>query len=159
MQNSLTIFQDCERDILLVALRHLQSSLSIPGALSYLSDVFDVSKLSPERLEDICISLNLGVSHECYLVSVLSTCHLTENDDAQLSSLVSENPQHDYVLYRPSGYLLKIPERDYIDELVKFENLSENIKRLFQWANKNAVTMIHFDADAPVLDELPTFDW
>ena len=156
MQNAIqsTISQN-HLDVMLAALRHLQRSIHEQESLNYLSDIADLSIITPQQIEVLCEEINKPYADGTYRVIVLITAHLTSDDNEWLdiqSSVASR------IIARSGGYLIKLPSDD-VDDFMSDHSFSENLQQIINWGINAGFGMIEFDCDADIQPHLPVYDW
>lgn len=95
----------------------------------------------------------------------ISTVHLTEEDNDILSNFCTDISygEHDY------GFYVSVPDVDYespddgtlhakINQALE-DGLSESFVNILKYAHKNDCSIVVFDRDGEVDENLPTFDW
>ncbi|XBY08243.1 DUF5983 family protein [Escherichia coli] len=92
-----------------------------------------------------------------------STAHITEKDNARLYSLshqTSDFGESEWIHFTGSGYLLRTDAWSYPVLRLKRLGLSKTFRRLVvTLIRRYGVSLIHLDASAGCLPDLPTFDW
>ena len=92
-----------------------------------------------------------------------STAHITETDNAWLYSLshqTSDFGESEWIHFTGSGYLLRTDAWSYPVLRLKRLGLSKTFRRLVVTLTRRyGVSLIHLDASAECLPDLPTFDW
>ncbi len=92
-----------------------------------------------------------------------STAHITEKDNAWLYSLshqTSDFGESEWIHFTGSGYLLRTDAWSYPVLRLKRLGLSKTFRRLVvTLIQRYGVSLIHLDASAECLPDLPTFDW
>ena len=92
-----------------------------------------------------------------------STAHITEKDNAWLYSLshqTSDFGESERIHFTGSGYLLRTDAWSYPVLRLKRLGLSKTFRRLVvTLIRRYGVSLIHLDASAGCLPDLPTFDW
>ena len=92
-----------------------------------------------------------------------STAHITEKDNAWLYSLshqTSDFGESEWIHFTGSGYLLRTDAWSYPVLRLKRLGLSKTFRRLVvTLIRRYGVSLIHLDASAGCLPDLPTFDW
>ena len=92
-----------------------------------------------------------------------STAHITEKDNAWLYSLshqTSDFGESEWIHFTGSGYLLRTDAWSYPVLRLKRLGLSKTFRRLvITLIRRYGVSLIHLDASAECLPDLPTFDW
>ncbi|EFH6906367.1 DUF5983 family protein [Escherichia coli] len=92
-----------------------------------------------------------------------STAHITETDNAWLYSLshqTSDFGESEWIHFTGSGYLLRTDAWPYPVLQLKRLGLSKTFRRLVvTLIQRYGVSLIHLDASAECLPDLPTFDW
>ncbi|EFD5298049.1 hypothetical protein FT229_04910 [Escherichia coli] len=92
-----------------------------------------------------------------------STAHITEKDNAWLYSLshqTSDFGESEWIHFTGSGYLLRTDAWSYPVLQLKRLGLSKTFRRLVvTLIQRYGVSLIHLDASAECLPDLPTFDW
>ena len=92
-----------------------------------------------------------------------STAHITERDNAWLFSLshqTNDTGESEWILFTGSGYLLRIFAWSYPVLRLKRLGLSKTFRRLVVTLTRRyGVSLIHLDAGAECLQDLPTFNW
>ncbi|EKR2566655.1 hypothetical protein P6694_005227 [Escherichia coli] len=92
-----------------------------------------------------------------------STAHITETDNAWLYSLshqTSNFGESEWIHFTGSGYLLRTDAWSYPVLRLKRLGLSKTFRRLVvTLIQRYGVSLIHLDASAECLPDLPTFDW
>lgn len=93
---------------------------------------------------------------------VLSTAHMTSNDDDKCKELCAklnlcgENvilDSHDF------GWTLTWDSLKEMSKSIEASGLSHALYKVLVFAGKLGCNSVKFDADAPVYDELVVFDW
>lgn len=91
------------------------------------------------------------------------TAHITEKDNAWLYSLshqTSDFGESEWIHFTGSGYLLRTDAWSYPVLRLKRLGLSKTFRRLVvTLIQRYGVSLIHLDASAECLPDLPTFDW
>ena len=141
-------------DVMLAALRHLQQSIHEQVPLNYLSDIADLSLITSQQIDELCEGIN-NAQDETYRVVVLSTAHLTSQDNEWLSV---QNTVTSDIIARPYGYLIKLPGDD-VDDFMSEHSFSENLQKIIYWAINAGFGMIEFDCDAEVQSQLAVYEW
>ena len=92
-----------------------------------------------------------------------STAHITETDNAWLYSLshqTNDFGESEWIHFTGSGYLLRTDAWSYPVLRLKRLGLSRTFRRLVVTLTRRyGVSLIHLDASAECLPDLPTFDW
>ncbi|MCZ5699324.1 DUF5983 family protein [Escherichia coli] len=92
-----------------------------------------------------------------------STAHITEKDNAWLYSLshqTSDVGESEWIHLRASGYLLRTDAWSYPVLRLKRLGMSKMFRRLVvTLIRRYGVSLIHLDASAECLPDLPTFNW
>src|SRR5699024_4815963 len=92
-----------------------------------------------------------------------STAHITEKDNAWLYSLshqTSDFGESEWIHFTGSGYLLRTDAWSYPVLRLKRLGLSKTFRRLVvTLIQRYGVSLIHLDASAECLPDLPTFGW
>ncbi|EMA2753382.1 hypothetical protein U2H75_004166 [Escherichia coli] len=92
-----------------------------------------------------------------------STAHITETDNAWLYSLSHQSSnfgESEWIHFTGSGYLLRTDAWSYPVLRLKRQGLSRTFRRLVVTLTRRyGVSLIHLDASAECLPDLPTFDW
>ena len=92
-----------------------------------------------------------------------STAHITERDNAWLFSLshqTNDTGESEWIHFTGSGYLLRIGAWSYPVLRLKRLGLSKTFRRLVVTLTRRyGVSLIHLDAGAECLQDLPTFNW
>ena len=92
-----------------------------------------------------------------------STAHITETDNTWLYSLshqTSDFGESEWIHFTGSGYLLRTDAWSYPVLRLKRLGLSKTFRRLVvTLIRRYGVSLIHLDASAGCLPDLPTFDW
>ena len=92
-----------------------------------------------------------------------STAHITETDNAWLYSLSHQSSnfgESEWIHFTGSGYLLRTDAWSYPVLRLKRLCLSRTFRRLVVTLTRRyGVSLIHLDASAECLPDLPTFDW
>ncbi|EFE5824770.1 hypothetical protein CF633_003689 [Escherichia coli] len=92
-----------------------------------------------------------------------STAHITETDNAWLYSLSHQSSnfgESEWIHFTGSGYLLRTDAWSYPVLRLKRLGLSKTFRRLVvTLIQRYGVSLIHLDASAECLPDLPTFDW
>ncbi|EHP3593760.1 hypothetical protein KO587_003908 [Escherichia coli] len=92
-----------------------------------------------------------------------STVHITETDNAWLYSLshqTNDFGESEWIHFTGSGYLLRTDAWSYPVLRLKRLGLSKTFRRLVvTLIRRYGVSLIHLDASAECLPDLPTFDW
>ena len=92
-----------------------------------------------------------------------STAHITEKDNAWLYSLshqTSDFGESEWIHFTGRGYLLRTDAWSYPVLRLKRLGLSKTFRRLVvTLIQRYGVSLIHLDASAGCLPDLPTFDW
>ncbi|MCV5414129.1 DUF5983 family protein [Escherichia coli] len=92
-----------------------------------------------------------------------STAHITERDNAWLFSLshqTNDTGESEWIHFTGSGYLLRIGAWSYPVLRLKRLGLSKTFRRLVVTLTRRYdVSLIHLDAGAECLQDLPTFNW
>ena len=92
-----------------------------------------------------------------------STAHITETDNAwqySLSHQSSNFGESEWIHFTGSGYLLRTDAWSYPVLRLKRLGLSKTFRRLVvTLIQRYGVSLIHLDASAECLPDLPTFDW
>ncbi|MEX9379610.1 DUF5983 family protein [Escherichia coli] len=92
-----------------------------------------------------------------------STAHITERDNAWLFSLshqTNDTGESEWIHFTGSGYLLRIGAWPYPVLRLKRLGLSKTFRRLVVTLTRRyGVSLIHLDAGAECLQDLPTFNW
>ncbi len=92
-----------------------------------------------------------------------STAHITERDNAWLFSLshqTSDFGESEWIHFTGSGYLLRTDAWSYPVLRLKRLGLSGTFRRLVvTLIRRYGVSLIHLDAGAECLQDLPTFNW
>ncbi|WP_089577369.1 DUF5983 family protein [Escherichia coli] len=92
-----------------------------------------------------------------------STAHITETDNAWLYSLSHQSSnfgESEWIHFTGSGYLLRTDAWSYPVLRLKRLGLSRTFRRLVVTLTRRyGVSLIHLDASAECLPDLPTFDW
>ncbi len=92
-----------------------------------------------------------------------STAHITETDNAWLYSLshqTSDFGESEWIHFTGTGYLLRTDAWSYPVLRLKRLGLSKTFRRLVvTLIQRYGVSLIHLDASAECLPDLPTFDW
>ena len=92
-----------------------------------------------------------------------STAHITERDNAWLFSLshqTNDTGESEWIPFTGSGYLLRIFAWAYPFLRLKRLGLSKTFRRLVVTLTRRyGVSLIHLDAGAECLQDLPTFNW
>ncbi len=92
-----------------------------------------------------------------------STAHITEKDNAWLYSLshqTSDFGESEWIHFTGSGYLLRTDAWSYPVLRLKRLGLSRTFRRLVvTLIRRYGVSLIHLDAGAECLQDLPTFNW
>ena len=92
-----------------------------------------------------------------------STAHITERDNAWLFSLSHQTNytgESEWIHFTGSGYLLRIGAWSYPVLRLKRLGLSKTFRRLVVTLTRRyGVSLIHLDAGAECLQDLPTFNW
>ncbi|EOY5415295.1 TPA: hypothetical protein JZ800_003233 [Escherichia coli] len=92
-----------------------------------------------------------------------STAHITERDNAWLFSLshqTNDTGESEWIHFTGSGYLLRIGAWSYPVLRLKRLGLSKTFRRLVVTLTRSyGVSLIHLDAGAECLQDLPTFNW
>ncbi|WP_348918523.1 DUF5983 family protein, partial [Escherichia coli] len=92
-----------------------------------------------------------------------STAHITETDNAWLYSLshqTNDFGESEWIHFTGSGYLLRTDAWSYPVLRLKRLGLSKTFRRLVvTLIRRYGVSLIHLDASAECLPDLPTFDW
>ena len=92
-----------------------------------------------------------------------STAHITEKDNAWLYSLLhqtSDFGESEWIHFTGSGYLLRTDAWSYPVLRLKRLGLSKTFRRLVvTLIQRYGVSLIHLDAGAECLQDLPTFNW
>lgn len=92
--------------------------------------------------------------HELYHTLSLSTSHLPEEDIQKLTDLSIENVN--FILVRDTGVFIKLySELEYNS----CGGLSDAYTSLIAYAASHGYGMIELDADAPVINAIPAFEW
>ncbi len=93
----------------------------------------------------------------------IDTAHITEKDNAWLYSLshqTSDFGESEWIHFTGSGYLLRTDAWSYPVLRLKRLGLSKTFRRLVvTLIQRYGVSLIHLDASAECLPDLPTFDW
>ncbi len=92
-----------------------------------------------------------------------STAHITETDNAWLYSLsnqTNDTGESEWIHFTGSGYLLRTDAWSYPVLRLKRLGLSRTFRRLVvTLIRRYGVSLIHLDAGAECLQDLPTFNW
>ncbi|EHL6352475.1 hypothetical protein KED41_003697 [Escherichia coli] len=92
-----------------------------------------------------------------------STAHITETDNAWLYSLSHQSSnfgESEWIHFTGSGYLLRTDAWSYPVLRLKRLGLSKTFRRLVvTLIQRYGVSLIHLDASAECLPDLPTFNW
>ena len=92
-----------------------------------------------------------------------STAHITATDNTWLYSLshqTSDFGESEWIHFTGSGYLLRTDAWSYPVLRLKRLGLSKTFRRLVvTLIRRYGVSLIHLDASAGCLPDLPTFDW
>ena len=92
-----------------------------------------------------------------------STAHITETDNAWLYSLSHQSSnfgESEWIHFTGSGYLLRTDAWSYPVLRLKRLGLSKTLRRLVvTLIQRYGVSLIHLDASAECLPDLPTFNW
>ncbi len=92
-----------------------------------------------------------------------STAHITAKDNAWLYSLshqTNDTGESEWIHFTGSGYLLRTDAWSYPLLRLKRLGLSKTFRRLVVTLTRRyGVSLIHLDASAECLPDLPTFDW
>lgn len=92
-----------------------------------------------------------------------STAHITAKDNAWLYSLSHQTNgtgESEWIHFTGSGYLLRTDAWSYPVLRLKRLGLSKTFRRLVvTFTRRYGVSLIHLDASAECLPDLPTFDW
>ena len=92
-----------------------------------------------------------------------STAHITETDNAWLYSLSHQSSnfgESEWIHFTGSGYLLRTDAWSYPVLRLKRLGLSKTFRRLVVTLTRRyGVSLIHLDASAECLPDLPTFNW
>lgn len=146
-------------DVVLVALRHLQTSLNNGVQLEYLADIADLSQIDPDDIDRLCESLNFGaLEPEAYQTIAVSTAHITEEDSDLLKSISTDGKDRDnYVMSREYGYFIKLT--DDIEQFISKYSFSDALNKLLRWSFHSGYQMLELDCDAGIRSEFQTFDW
>ncbi len=92
-----------------------------------------------------------------------STAHITETDNAWLYSLSHQSSnfgESEWIHFTGSGYLLRTDAWSYPVLRLKRLGLSRTFRRLVVTLTRRyGVSLIHLDASAECLPDLPTFNW
>ena len=92
-----------------------------------------------------------------------STAHITERDNAWLFSLshqTNDTGESEWIHFTGSGYLLRIGAWSCPVLRLKRLGLSKTFRRLVVTLTRRyGVSLIHLDAGAECLQDLPTFNW
>ncbi|WP_438427476.1 DUF5983 family protein [Escherichia coli] len=92
-----------------------------------------------------------------------STAHITAKDNAWLYSLSHQTNgtgESEWIHFTGSGYLLRTDAWSYPVLRLKRLGLSKTFRRLVVTLTRRyGVSLIHLDASAECLPDLPTFDW
>lgn len=84
---------------------------------------------------------------------VLSTAHMTSNDDDKCKELCAHLGSHDF------GWTLTWDSLKEMSKTIEASGLSHALYNVLVFADKLGCNSVKFDADAPVYDELVVFDW
>lgn len=98
----------------------------------------------------------------------ISTCHIKEDDD-ELLWIFGVDPSRcrkiglfvsafDFGHHIALHSDIKDVGQPYFDRLMK-EGLSKEFCSILEWAYKAGCSMVSFDRDGTVIEELPKFDW
>ncbi|MFR0391202.1 DUF5983 family protein [Escherichia coli] len=91
------------------------------------------------------------------------TAHITETDNAWLFSLshqTNDTGESEWIHFTGSGYLLRTDAWSYPVLRLKRLGLSKTFRRLVvTLIQRYGVSLIHLDASAECLPDLPTFGW
>jgi hypothetical protein len=92
---------------------------------------------------------------------VVSTGHISQEDDVLLTDEAETNLTPDLVVYKYEyGYLIYIS--DPLDELIEGrikKNYTEAFVNLLKLAKEQKCSYLKLDCDGQIYDNLPTFDW
>ena len=92
-----------------------------------------------------------------------STAHITEKDNAWLYSLshqTNDFGESEWIHFTGTGYLLRTDAWSYPVLRLKRLGMSKMFRRLVvTLIRRYGVSLIHLDASAECLPDLPTFDW
>ncbi|EJH0657909.1 hypothetical protein NCI38_000680 [Escherichia coli] len=92
-----------------------------------------------------------------------STAHITETDNAWLYSLSHQSSnfgESEWIHFTGRGYLLRTDAWSYPVLRLKRLGLSKTFRRLVvTLIQRYGVSLIHLDASAECLPDLPTFNW
>jgi hypothetical protein len=101
------------------------------------------------------IKYNLPIKEQ-YTTLVLSTAHISEEDIRYLSELDESHLLHNMVMERDTGIFVKLYEE--FDPQV-CADLEQSFAGILEKATSLGYRMIEFDLDAPVVAELPVYEW
>lgn len=138
--------------ILLVALKHLEQSILAGQSIVHLNEVGDVAAITSEQIN--CLSASFS-NRETYLALALSSCHLSDEDEADLTRLAKQGGS---VMARDVGFFLKLPQSEFIDEFIEADGLSESLSNIVRWASNHDFALIEFDCDADVFEQFPVYE-
>ena len=92
-----------------------------------------------------------------------STAHITEKDNSWLYSLshqTNDFGESEWIHFTGTGYLLRTDAWSYPVLRLKRLGMSKMFRRLVvTLIRRYGVSLIHLDASAECLPDLPTFDW
>lgn len=122
-------------------------------------------------MKRLIFSISSNSSQEKFEVNtvkffVLSTGHMTENDDTQLTDIVNRMEEGEFCPYddldiEPNdyGFTIKIGKLDKAYKAIAELGLSRAFSDIVALADKMKCKYVKFDADAKVYKTLPLFDW
>jgi len=100
---------------------------------------------------------------EIYRVLVLSTAHVTFEDNEKLTELALEDPaDQDYsVLDTGYGWLVQVLQQFTSEQKQAYREMgmSPEFVKLLDFAAQNDIQWLHFDRDGNAYEEFPQFDW
>jgi DNA-binding GntR family transcriptional regulator len=116
-----------------------------------------------EALREV-VMIDIGVERQS--VAMLSTAHITRNDDALLRQIALRQRQNDVgfgliVAEYNGGWLVRVPRISFVEQMRKMEEmgLSSAFQNLISLASAQDFDWLRLDCDGPVLEHLPVFDW
>ncbi len=146
------------------SLRRQSSPGAIPEMLSFIQNT-GIARILPLRNGRLitCLTDNQEPSPCLIWLPAPDTAHITETDNAWLYSLshqTNDTGESEWIHFTGSGYLLRTDAWSYPVLRLKRLGLSKTFRRLVvTLIRRYGVSLIHLDASAECLPDLPTFDW
>lgn len=166
MDKEKSMLSNRETTTLLAALRFWQqhtAGMSYDQAASEMPHFESETPLLDEDIGALCEKLNTaddagsGESGSTYTCMVLSTAHITEDDDRYLR-LCAQDPTNSRVMGREEGYFIKLYS-DPAGLRKAFAGLSDEGLSVLEYCLSSGCRLIEIDRDVDPSDQFPVFDW